>query len=482
MPRMSASRTVLASLVLVLSLAACGGDGDGGSATSTGTDSAASVVPASATGFVSINTDRESDQWKQLEELAGKFPGKDRLVDMISDELADEDVDLERDIEPAVGPEVALVFLGSADEAVILTQPDDQAALDALLAKGDEPSVKEEIGKWTAIAETQAELDAFKTAAEGAKLADDDAFQEAVGELPDEALVKAYGAGEGLMKALESSAGTSAGLMEGQGELTSVAAALEALDNGLKLAGSAQTDGLMGHEAYEPELLERIPSGALAVISFADLDENVSQLGSQQAARQFLPQIEQTLGITLDELAALVAGESALYVRQGSPIPEITLLAEPADEQQAVATLDKLAQRASALGGDADVGTTEVDGVQAKFVQVQGVRILYAAFDGMLVVTSGQRAIQEIRSDDDKLADDEAFSSAKEAAGMEDSTSGFMYVNLRDAIPLLQGFAGLAGEEVPPDVSSNLDPLDSLLVDSAKEGDELRFSAFLGLR
>jgi hypothetical protein len=469
---------LLASLVLVL--AGCGGedDGEAGSAT-TDTASAASVAPESALAFISINADLESEQWEAANALVDKFPGRNQLVDMIESELSEEDLDYARDIDPAIGPEVAIVVLGTDDEVVVLTQPDDEAKLDALLAKADEPTVKEEIDGWTAIAETQARLDAFKTARDAGTLADSETFTAAVGELPDQALVKVYAAGAELTEAFEEAG---AGTSLGGGRLISIAAAVEAVDDGFKLGGLFKSEGAKGGEPYAPKLLELIPSGALAVLSFNNLAQAVDQVESNQMFRQFLPQVEQGLGVSLQELSGLFAGESAVYMRQGSPIPEVTMLLDVDDEQAALATLDKLATRVAGLVGGGQPGSADVGGVATKFIQVQGVRVSYAAFDGMVVVTSGATAIQDLRSDDSKLDDDDAFKRAKEATGFEDETSGFFYVNLAQSIPLIQGFAGLAGEDIPPEVSSNLDPLDTLLIQTSRDGDDFRFTGFFGLK
>ncbi|MGH3132059.1 MAG: hypothetical protein ACRDNX_14695, partial [Gaiellaceae bacterium] len=71
---------------------------------------------------------------------------------------------------------------------------------------------------------------------------------------------------------------------------------------------------------------------------------------------------------------------------------------------------------------------------------------------------------------------------ASEAAGLGDSTSGFVYVDLAEAVPLLEGFAGLAGEPLSPELSDNLEPLESVLVHASKDGNDIRFSGFLGVR
>jgi hypothetical protein len=473
--------TILAC-ALVLALAGCGGGDDDASVSGTDTESAATIVPASAAGYLVINTDLESEQWKQAQELVDRFPGRQRLFDLIQQELGEEDLDFERDVEPALGPETAFVFLESADEVVVLTQPDDKAKLDALLERSDEPTVTREIEGWTAIAETATVLDAFERAAEAGKLDDDDRFQEAVGDLPEDAIAKAYVNGDAITDAAASvDGGGSTDIITGGGKLVSVAAAVEALDTGAKLGGVVRLEGGERAEDYEPKLLERVPDDALLVISFNGLERSLEQLRSAEGVvGESLGQVEQALGVSFEDLGKLFAGESIIYARAGSPLPEVTILLDVDNESEAVGIVDRLAARVAPLVGGR-TGTTDVDGLQVKYVEVQGVRISYASFDGLLALTSGPAGIRDARSGDGKLPGDDRFEAAKEAAGLGDETAGFVYVDLKDAIPLLEGFAGLADEQVPPEVSANLAPLESFLSHASRDGEEIRFGGFLGI-
>ena len=50
---------------------------------------------------------------------------------------------------------------------------------------------------------------------------------------------------------------------------------------------------------------------------------------------------------------------------------------------------------------------------------------------------------------DDKAALDSAFKGAQSASGMPDRTTGFVYANLQDALPVVKGLASLAGATLP---------------------------------
>jgi hypothetical protein len=65
---------------------------------------------------------------------------------------------------------------------------------------------------------------------------------------------------------------------------------------------------------------------------------------------------------------------------------------------------------------------------------------------------------------------------------MPDSNAGFAYIDLKDALPLIEGFAGLAGQSLPSDMTENLRPLRSFLAWSEGSGSTRTFDAFLEIK
>ena len=57
-----------------------------------------------------------------------------------------------------------------------------------------------------------------------------------------------------------------------------------------------------------------------------------------------------------------------------------------------------------------------------------------------------------------------------------------MYVDLKDALPLLEGFASLSGNGLSSDATENLRPLRSFLAWSEGSGAEGTFDAFLEIK
>ena len=478
--RMLTRLATAAAAALVLAVAGCGGAEGAGSG-----GEAAGIVPASAAVYVSINADVESDQWQQLLELVRRFPDHERLESQLLQSLSEEGVDWRQDVDPAFGPEVAIAVLqGNGDQPLVvgLPQPDDQAKFDALLQRGDEPSVKEEIDGWIVVSDTQAGLDAFRTAREDGTLADADAFKDAVDGLPGESLAVVYVGGEGarsLAGRLSRGAASGAQL----GDFESFAAAITSSDDGFRLEGVARgvAEGDAG-APYTPELLDRVPAESLAVLSLKGQSAQFDRLRQSPALSQQLVEVERLLGVQLEQIAGLFQDEGVLYVRSAAPFPEATMYLRVADEAEAKRTLDTLAQKlASLVEGQVVVKQTTIEGTQATEIDAGPVSVYVAVRDGLLVLTSSPSGIRGAAGVDDSLADNEDFANAKDAAGLGDETSGFLYVDLDALVPLIEGFAGVAEQEVPPEVARNLEPLDAFVLYADRDGDEATVAGFLGI-
>ena len=245
------ARGLLAAFLcgLALALQGCGGESDGRTQLA-----GAEMLPADVPLYVSIDTDLESEQWQAAQDLLDKFPGKDEFLNELKAELASEDVDFERDVRPVLGPEVGVALLDFDDDEsyVALMRPKDEAKLNALLAKGDDPPVHAEIEGWTVIAESQAVLEQFRQEREGEKLSGSAAYEEAVGELPDDALVKVYFGGPQVQREIREG-------LTGEGAPQGLAQRFEAFES-FAAALTAELRRLI--EAGDRQGLERYLEGA----------------------------------------------------------------------------------------------------------------------------------------------------------------------------------------------------------------------------
>jgi uncharacterized protein DUF3352 len=494
-----------AALAAATVLAACGGAELGGAGGST--PEGAELLAAGTPVFVTINGNVDSGQWQAAQALLQRFPSGQETIDSILGEITDGGAQLETDVLPALGPEVDIAVLDlpqDGDPAVVmLTQPTDPSKLEKLLTEADEAPVWREVDGWYVVADSEENIDRALNAG-GDSLADSNAFEEAMGGLPDETLARVYLDGPALLEAVAAGAKDQGGLGQlganpvellGSGDKLEYAAlALLAEEQGLRVEGVARSEQDPGLEPAAAELPGLVPADVLLYGSFNGLDQGLSQLLETMGKQtpdfdRTLAQLELVLGVSVDDdLLPIFAGEGALYVRAGAPIPEVTLVLSPDDPAKAGATLDKLVAAASLFGPGGEGGMppftvtdTTIAGVAAKKLEINDqVSVYYATVDDHLVVTTAVKGIADLVAGGASLADDPLFQEARDTAGTPDETLGFVYVNLERAVGFADTLGMLDGEK--PELAANLKPLRYLLVDATGDGAEAQFSGFLGIR
>src|SRR5438445_577694 len=430
----------LAGLGTALALVGAGCGGTTATSGSGDVSAGASVTPASAPVYVTVDTDASSDQWKAADALLSKFPGRAKLLESIQKELTKNGLNYETDVKPALGKEVDIAVLDFQPnyDTVGLLQPADDAKFAALIKKANasDPSSKavyEKVGDWTVVADSQAKIDLYKDQLNGAKLADDAAFKDAMGKLSDSALVKAYANGPKVTAALEQAVpGSSTSFTQG-GKLVSGVAELVAEKNGVKLDGTFKTEGVkQTFKSYKAALLDQVPAGALLYLSFNGEGfaaqgnfRKAFEQGLRQSGGAANPQVKELLS-AFEQLGPLLAHENALYVRPGAILPEITLVAQPDSPDQAVPAVDKLVARLAALAGvPIKPKPITIGSVQAKELNFGQFSIFYGVDGGKLIVTDQEQAFQDLKGSGPKLSGDATFKEAIDAASMPDQASGF---------------------------------------------------------
>ena len=496
-------RLYLCAAALSCTLAALVGVGCGGT-THAGVsgEPGAGLIHSGALAYVAIDSDLDSAQWDQVDELLRKFPAREKLIREVKKALAEEDVDYDRDVKPALGPEVDIAVdadRGEDPAFALLTKPDSFDKARALVRRFDRSSgdrwVTREVDGWLAVSHSDAMLDRVLKGAASDSLADDATFKAAFGELPGDALAKAYVNGRQLGEFADTLFGSGAQTTAfgggaapfGFDKLDWVAAAATAKADGVRFEAGVKGESgsrLTGAgKPYESKLISGIPADALAFLSFrgSSLGRQLRDLRANPVFGQGLDEIEKQLGMRLDEVLELFAHEVAFYVRRGAGLPEFSLVLETPDTEAALTTLDRLANRVARLVG-ARVGEDREAGVAVKTLTIRPVTIRWAGFDGRVLLTTGPTAISDYRDSGAKLADDSEYKHALDAAGAPDETAGLLYVNLHDGVRLIENYLGLAGEKMPPEVAANLKPLQSLVVYNSTSGDLSKVVAFLEIK
>ncbi len=242
------------------------------------------------------------------------------------------------------------------------------------------------------------------------------------------------------------------------------AAAVTSTSDGLKVEAFTHTNGLTApgapryivHPAppYASALVDEIPSGALAVLDFqltTGTFENLSTL-PPALVKLFGAKNASSLPLQLD---ALLGGETAIYVRPSLPMPEVTLVTQPADTATASTTLDTLL---------AELPSSSM---------LSRVKLYRTTIGGQFVVSTTQQGLDDFRGGGPKLSSDPSFQAAKKQSGMGDQTTGFIYANVKDALPLL----ALAGVKLP----AGLPSLGAFMAYGGATATESSFTAFLGV-
>ena len=471
----------LALLLLAALAVLLGGCGGSKNTAAAGASDVAAIVPADVPVLLALETDPESEQWRQAEQLLERFPGRDELYEELGRELSAEGLSAGGDLLPALGDETYVAFLHFEEGAdvVLITKPRDPDKLQELLDESDEPSATRVVEGWTLVADSDAVLDRF--GAEGERLDGSDWFLDAQEQVEEAALVTAYVSGAAVQEASPSS---SCDVPEAAGKVEFAVGTLVAQDDGVRLLFEAAGDGaaeLVGDET----LLAHVPSRALAYFGAPGFDAAALGLGGQLRCaldEADAPDVERLLGVSYDDIVDLFAGGFAFYAAPGLLIPELTLVLEPEDEARALATLDALAETASGFL-EAETGTRRVGEIDAREVQLGPVSILFGSGDGRVVLTTAPRGFDALADGGDSLEDDEGFRAAREAAGIGDDAQIYAYLDLNGVVELIGTVSAFSDEDLPPEVEENLEPLESLVAwGDVSDPDAPELGLFLGIR
>jgi hypothetical protein len=467
--------------------AGCGG-------TETAGRGGAGIVPAGVPAFVAVDSDPDSSQWKTIDQLASKFPDKQKAIASIKKEMREGGLDWKRDVKPALGPEVDLVWLDFAnggENIVGLMQPDDEGAFERAVKKSNaqDPTDKlvyEKHRGWMLVSNKQALLDRFKTMSDAAdeRLDEDPTFAAAMKSAPDEALAKAYVDGRKVMDEVNRQTTPDERKFVRQvGSLDWAAASLAASSEGIALDmtvhGSLGTlfDKRPTPKPFEAKLPDRIPKNAILYLTFHGTRGLLSGLENNPALQS--PELGPVMGV-LGEVGTLLQGENAFYVRPAASggIPEITLVAEPKPGVSGRRTLDRIINRfRSDLGVRPRHGT--VAGTPTSTLGFGDFSIHYADVGGKLVVTDLPAGIAGVKNPGKPLADSPTYKDALETSGMPSKTHGFLYVDIRAGTGLVEK---LSGEHLPGEVSRNLKPLRSAVEYAVSRQHQLSVRFFLRVK
>ena len=491
-----------ALLALAFAVAGCGAKNEASSTVPSGAD----FAPASSVVYVTGITDPSSDQWQKADELLSHFPGRAKLLGSFKKDLAKDGLTWEGDLKPALGDDLNLALLSYKDadhNYVFFTKPKDEAKFNEVLESGtgDDVQAHRKIDGWTVFADNQKSLDNFAAAhANGSALADDDAFKDAMSGMPDDAAVRGYLPGKPISDLIRQEAAKSPDTQDFKnfsdsfGDLRYVAFSSAAEDEGVSVQAAYETTKEMDAPSYDASLDGTLPAGALLYLSFGDIEQNFDQAlkSADEQSPEFrnqLEQLQQALGFNLkDDVLPLFSQEGGLAVYGGGQsVPEILLALRVDQEDKATQLINRLAAIAGLAG--VEVRPLAVQGAQGKvFAYPEDDLTIYAVVgDGKLLVSNSRTRIAAALGDGDKLSDDAVYQEALDASSAPSETSGFVYTNLKVALPLLFGLGDAmsesdSGEAVSPEVRANTKPLQSAILYTKQDGKRTTISGFLTIK
>jgi hypothetical protein len=463
-------------------LAGCGG-------TTSPSSGAADFVPASVPLFVAIDSDLGSSQWQTVNELANKFPDKQKAIDSIKQQLSAKGLDWEHDLKPALGPELDVVMLDLAhpEETVALMQPKDEGAFERAVKKGNaaDPSSKlvyKQFHGWTVASENLAAIDAFMQASDSAKrtLSEDKTFSNAMDKAGD-GIFRAYVNGAQVMAAARKFMGPDAGpYFEKLGTLDWLLMTLRAKSDGI--AWDTTVHGTPGKafknvdvNGSDGSLQKLVPKDALLYLAFHGSKGMLGGLGDNPILQQFGAK---GLDDAFRQFGTILEGENAFYVRAAGTkdVPDVTFIASPRSGVDGAAALDRILNRfAKELG--ARPQRTTIAGVPARVIGAGPIAVRYANVNGKLVITDLPSGIVFARSGGKSLTNSQEYKDA--TSGVPASPQVVLYVDIHSTIPALRR---LGSVQIPPDVERNLKPLRSAVEYAVSRSHEFQISFFLRIK
>jgi hypothetical protein len=444
--------------ILALLAAGCGGGGGGSSS------DADTIVPSGALAFATIDTDTSSAQVSSALAILRKFPIEPRAEQQLRASIKQSGVDFNA-LASSAGSELdlAVIEVNGRPQVVGLAKPSDEKAFDAQLAKTTTQHMT--VKGWTAFSDKQATLDAFKKQSD-TSIADDATYQAAIKSLPTDAVARFYASPAAENAVLN--AAKQQNLPSGSlGKLPTAqwfTGALTSQDGAFKLEVHGKSASSQSLSKPNP-LAGKIPSGSIVALA---LNGGGATKSLPATTQEQLSVIGRQIGVDLPALVSALDGPVIAYVRPGIPLPEVTIAAQPGQPQKAATAIGGLLAR---FASGAKATPTKVDGGTLDKLDLGPVSLYYGVNDGQLVVTDSSNAIAELNGSVGRLTGDAVFKEAKDGAGMTDSAQTFVFLDVKDALPALSGFAQLANQNLPPEVENNLRPLRSALLFGSSAND-----------
>lgn len=522
MPRSVKLRLVpflLLALLAALFVAGCGDSDDGGG---DGTDPA-SVAPAGAPVFIDAMIRPEGETKTNIEALAQKIAGIDNLGELIVEELESsasddgEELDFEKEVEPWLGDEAGIFLQEYESEdfegygAAIQTSDEEEARSfveEQIEADGEEVTdgsyegvdfkVEEDettIGVFdglVAFAQNEAIFKEMVDASSGENLAEAEAFDDAVDDLPSGSAADVFVDIGALIEEAGGEIDSDSQLfLDALGlepdEATAVASVVPGA-NHIEIDFSTNLSGDNPPSGDASELLGTLPGTAVGALASAEFgkrfDEGIDQIDEEGIPGSVPPnQLKKTLkeaGIDLEAIAGSI-GDVGLYVTGNSErtlAGALVLETESKSEAQNTVANVGLFLRKAGISGVTKVNG-EASGFSIRSPEFGRQPVVVVAKGSRIAIGYGLASVGSAFGESGKtLADNAAY---KDATGILGGTPIAMFVNGPSALNLASALMP-AGDEGFEEAKPYLQKIEYLALGSEASDDLATAKLIVGLK
>jgi hypothetical protein len=363
------------AVALILALAAGAAAGCGGGDSGSALDSTLAFLPKDTTFAAAIDTNVDGDQYQALAKLLDKFPFGNQVKDNLLGQLEQSSggISFNDDVKPVLGNPVVVgavdpqALSGNSNAFIVALKTKDKGKLEDLIDKMKPRKIGEASGAtlyrdndtslavkddMVVLANDDAQLKQALERADGDDHLGEDAFDEGLSGLPDDALARVYSDVEALLKNDPNSA--DARRIRWVAALRELGLTVTARDDGLDVDFRVRTEGDLSDEDLPiasgdeaPPVIRHRGEIGLGVRDLAHIvhfGENAGQsvdpsgFGDYEQAKKT---IDKQLGVSLDNdlIAQLTGNVSATIALDGG----FGLRADLKDPKEFERTLTKIA-------------------------------------------------------------------------------------------------------------------------------------------
>jgi uncharacterized protein DUF3352 len=416
------------AVALILALAAGAAAGCGGGDSGSALDSTLAFLPKDTTFAVAVDTNVDGDQYKALAKLLNKFPFGNQVRDNLLGQLEQSSggVNYNDDVKPVLGNPLVVgagdpqALSGNSNAFIVALKAKDKGKLEDLVDKMKPRKTGEASGAtlyrdsdtsfavkddMVVLANDDALLKQALERADGDDHFGEDAFDQGLNGLPDNALARVYTDVEALLKNDPNSA--DARRIRWVAALRELGLTVTARDDGLDVDFRVRTEGDLSDEDLPiasgdeaPPVIRRpgeIGVGIRDLAHIVHFGENAGQsvdpsgFGDYEQAKKT---IDKQLGVSLDnDLIAQLTGNVSATVALGGGFG---LRADLKDPKEFKRTLTKIANVLPSFAQGAGAGPVKLTKPKGErgfysLKRADGSEVDFAVVGDVLVVASDRR-------------------------------------------------------------------------------------------